>query len=88
MGADEKKELLEKLSNLSISEKLDLLTDKSIPVLIKKQIKLFICENYERNSQYEFLESLKDLDKMNLVSEIKTRVILSKTCARDIISKS
>jgi len=85
MGPEAKKELYEKFMSIGLQEMLDFITTEAIPYETKELMKKFICENYGRSPRLELLNSIKELEKEDLLPEAKTNAILVKTCARDII---
>ncbi|MFA6355130.1 MAG: hypothetical protein WCW65_01765 [Candidatus Paceibacterota bacterium] len=85
MTKEDQNELNEKFSNLSMSELLEVLSERATPKKLKEQIKMFMCENFEHTTQFQFLQAMKKLEESNYREEIKAQVINVKICARDII---
>jgi len=87
MSLEKKDEMDEKFGHLSISELLAVLSLKSTPKKLKEQITMFICENYEHTIEFQFLQEVKKIEKMELTEFHRNYLINVKICARDIIQE-
>lgn len=83
MSPEYKKELIEKLKELSLSELLDLLLNEDKPET-KKIIKGFIGDNFKENPGLELEKAMKNIELGNYPSEVKERLITAKKCAMEI----
>jgi hypothetical protein len=85
MNLEENNELNDRLSGLSIGELLDVFASKTTPKKTKEQIRMFICENYEHTTQFQFLQSMKVIEESDFTEFHKKYMMNVKICARDII---
>ncbi|NVN97244.1 hypothetical protein HXX01_03380 [Candidatus Nomurabacteria bacterium] len=84
MTKEDQNELNEKFSNLSMSELLEVLSEKATPKKLKEQIKMFMCENFEHTTQFQFLRAVKEIEESKFNEAQKIYLINVKICTRDI----